>query len=75
MKDIKIAVTGDSIINRRISVVEDPNFLALVKVLREADVSYTHFESLIHDFDGPEVYPEQRLAGRGCAHRVMWLKN
>lgn len=57
MKDIKIAVTGDSIINRRISVVEDPNFLALVKVLREADVSYTHFESLIHDFDGPEVYP------------------
>jgi len=57
MNGFKIAVTGDSIINRRISVQQDPGFLSLVNVLRNADVSYTHFESNIHDYDGPEVYP------------------
>ncbi|MBI4331035.1 MAG: CapA family protein [Chloroflexi bacterium] len=54
---ITIAVTGDSIINRRISVNTDERFLSVVKILRDADVAYTHLESLIHDYDGPEVYP------------------
>jgi poly-gamma-glutamate synthesis protein (capsule biosynthesis protein) len=52
-----VAVTGDAIINRRLSVCDDSRFLALVKILRDADVAYTHFETLIHDYDGPELYP------------------
>lgn len=55
--EITFAITGDSIINRRISVHTEERFLSLVKILREADVSYTHLETLIHDFDGPEIYP------------------
>lgn len=52
-----VAVTGDSIINRRISVYKEKRFLAMIEILRNADVSFTHLESLIHDYDGPEVYP------------------
>lgn len=52
-----IAVTGDTIINRRISVYSEESFLSLIKIIRQADVSYTHLETVIHDYDGPEVYP------------------
>ena len=55
--DFSVAVTGDSIVNRRLSVYNEDRFLSMIKVLREADVSYTHLETLIHDYDGPEVYP------------------
>ncbi|TAK34170.1 MAG: hypothetical protein EPO21_10555 [Chloroflexota bacterium] len=54
---ITIAVTGDAIIHGRISVYKDERFLALIKILRDADVAYTHLEALLHDYDGPEVYP------------------
>lgn len=52
-----IALSGDSIINRRISVCEDPGFQSIVDVLRSADVSYTHLETLITDYDDTDVYP------------------
>jgi poly-gamma-glutamate synthesis protein (capsule biosynthesis protein) len=28
-----------------------------VKIIRDADVAYTHLETLIHDYEGPELYP------------------
>jgi poly-gamma-glutamate capsule biosynthesis protein CapA/YwtB (metallophosphatase superfamily) len=52
-----IAVTGDSIINRRLSVYTDKRFLAMIEIIRNADVAFTHLETLIHDYDGAEVYP------------------
>ena len=52
-----VAVTGDAIINRRLSVCTDEKFLSMVKILRDADVAYTHLETLIHDYEGPEMYP------------------
>lgn len=52
-----LAITGDSILNRRLSVHSEEGLLSLVKIIRDADVAYTHLETLIHDFDGPEVYP------------------
>lgn len=55
--DFTIAVTGDTIINRRISVYTEERFLYLIKIIRDADVAYTHLETLIHDYDGPEIYP------------------
>ena len=55
--NFSLAVTGDSIINRRISVHSEERFLSLIKILRDADVAYTHLETLIHDYDGPEIYP------------------
>lgn len=51
------AVTGDCIINRRISMLSNQRFLSLMKVIQDADVGYTHLETLIHNYDEPEVYP------------------
>jgi poly-gamma-glutamate capsule biosynthesis protein CapA/YwtB (metallophosphatase superfamily) len=52
-----IAVAGDSIINRRVSVFSEERFLSMVKVIRDADLAYTHLETLIHDYEGPETFP------------------
>lgn len=56
-KEFTVAVTGDSIFNRRMSVHTEERFLSLIKVIRDADVAYTHLETLIHDYEGPEIYP------------------
>lgn len=50
---IRIALTGDSIINRRISVREEPAAQALIAKIRAADAAFTNLETLIHDFDVP----------------------
>jgi len=56
-KGFTIAVTGDTIINRRISVHREERFLSLIKIIRETDVAFTHLETLIHDYEGSEIYP------------------
>lgn len=56
-RNLTIAITGDSIVNRRVSVYTEERFLSLVKIIRDADVAYTHLETLIHDYEGPEIYP------------------
>ena len=50
---IKFALTGDSIINRRISVREDPAARSVIDRIRAADAAFTNLETLIHDFDVP----------------------
>lgn len=55
--EFTISVIGDAKINRRISVVTEPRFLDLIKIVRGADIAFAHLETLIHDYDGPEVYP------------------
>ncbi|MBI2858218.1 MAG: CapA family protein [Chloroflexi bacterium] len=56
-KEFTLAMTGECIINRRIYVDTDERFLALIKVVRDADIGFTHLESVIHDYEGPEIYP------------------
>ncbi|MBI4332803.1 MAG: CapA family protein [Chloroflexi bacterium] len=73
-----IAVTGHTIINRRLSVHDDANFLAAIKLIREADAAYTHLETVIHDYDGPEIYPAAEAgwtwmrAPRFVADELKW---
>jgi poly-gamma-glutamate capsule biosynthesis protein CapA/YwtB (metallophosphatase superfamily) len=57
IEGITIAVSGDAILNRRVSGLKDERFLSLVKLIRSVDVAYTHLEYIIHDYEGPEVYP------------------
>ena len=64
---ISIAVTGDAIIHGRISVYKYEKFLSLIEVIREADVAYTHLEALLHDYDGPELYPAAEAGFVGLA--------
>jgi poly-gamma-glutamate synthesis protein (capsule biosynthesis protein) len=56
-QDFTIAVAGDTIINRRISVHKDEKFLQIIQKVRDADIGFTNLESVIHDYDGPEQYP------------------
>jgi poly-gamma-glutamate synthesis protein (capsule biosynthesis protein) len=76
--DFTIAVTGDAIINRRISVSTDERFLSLVRVIRDADVGYTNLETVIHDYRGPEVHPAAEIGNqsmrspRFAAEELKW---
>ncbi len=44
------ALTGDAIINRRLSTFRAPGVNDMFEVIRKADVAFTNFETLIHDF-------------------------
>ncbi len=54
---ITFALSGGCIVNRRFSVCEDNRFLDLVKVIRAADVGFSHLEGTIAEGDQPEVFP------------------
>jgi len=47
------ALTGDAIINRRISTFRAPGVDDMFGVIRQADVAFSNFETLIHDFTIP----------------------
>jgi poly-gamma-glutamate capsule biosynthesis protein CapA/YwtB (metallophosphatase superfamily) len=46
-----MALTGDSIITRRLSVYQEPAFLEMIKLIRNADVAFTNLEMLFHDYE------------------------
>jgi poly-gamma-glutamate capsule biosynthesis protein CapA/YwtB (metallophosphatase superfamily) len=56
-EEFTVAIVGDTLINRRISVVTDERFLSLINIIRNADVGYAQMETLIHDYEGPDLYP------------------
>ena len=45
------ALTGDSIITRRLSVYQEPRFLEMIKLIRGADAAFTNLEMLFHDYE------------------------
>lgn len=52
----RLALTGDVIMNTRVSVCRDPDVLAAVDLLRTADVTHAHLEIPLHDFDGADIF-------------------
>lgn len=57
---LSIALTGDSIITRRMSVYQEPAFLRLIEIIRGADAAFTNLEMLFHDY---EPYPMNQSGG------------
>ena len=55
-----MALTGDSIITRRLSVYKEPEFLQMIELLRSADMAFTNLEMLFHDY---EPYPMAESGG------------
>jgi poly-gamma-glutamate capsule biosynthesis protein CapA/YwtB (metallophosphatase superfamily) len=51
--DFRFALVGDSIIDRRISVYDEPGYLEIFRRIRTADAAFTNFEMLVHDFEFP----------------------
>jgi poly-gamma-glutamate synthesis protein (capsule biosynthesis protein) len=58
--DFSMALTGDSIITRPLSVYAEPEFLAMIELIRSADVAFTNLEMLFHDY---EPYPMAESGG------------
>jgi poly-gamma-glutamate capsule biosynthesis protein CapA/YwtB (metallophosphatase superfamily) len=55
-----MAFTGDSIITRKLSVYEEPEFLSMIERIRSADAAFTNIEMLFHDY---ESYPMSSSGG------------
>jgi len=55
-----MALTGDSIITRKLSVYDEPEFLQMIELLRSADLAFTNLEVLFHDY---EAYPMAESGG------------
>ncbi len=69
-----MALTGDSIITRKLSVYDEPEFLQLIDIVRSADIAFTNLEMLFHDY---EPYPMAESGGtwmRGAPELVGELK-
>lgn len=49
---MRIALAGDSIIQRRLNSLEDQTIFSLFELIRKADVSFTNLEVLPNDFKG-----------------------
>lgn len=58
--EFTLALTGDSIITRRLSVYNEPEFLELIEMIRSADAAFTNLEILFHDY---EPYPMATSGG------------
>lgn len=55
-----MALTGDAIITRKLSAYDEPEFLDMIGLLRDADVAFTNLEVLLHDY---EPYPAHESGG------------
>jgi poly-gamma-glutamate synthesis protein (capsule biosynthesis protein) len=55
-----MVTAGEAFISRKLSVFDEPEFLDMVKIIREADASFVNLETAIHKFQGE---PVQKSAG------------
>lgn len=54
--NFRIVLTGDSTIVRRMSTYNDPAYLQMIQRIRDADVAFTNFEDLVHNYESaPDV--------------------
>ncbi len=61
-KELNLIATGDSLITLRQSVHNDPEYVRLIRLIREADCAFTNLEMNLHDY-GPECYPAAECGG------------
>lgn len=47
----EMALTGDSIITRKLSVYDEPDYLRMIELIRDADLAFTNIEMLFHDYE------------------------
>ena len=67
--DIRIVLTGDSIVNRKLSVYTDAASTGLFKTIQHADAAFTNFETLVHDYK----YPGNFESGGAYMSSPSWI--
>lgn len=58
---LTVALTGDSLITRRLSPYNERPFLAMIDLLRSSDAAFTNLEMSLNDY---EVYPMVQSGGQ-----------
>ena len=59
-KTLTMALAGDAIISRKLSVYQEPAFLKMIDLIRSADMAFANLEMLFHDY---EHYPMHQGGG------------
>src|SRR5947209_12888879 len=54
--EFTVALAGDSIITRPISIYREPEFMRLIEIVRGADAAFTNLEMLFHDYESPPMH-------------------
>jgi poly-gamma-glutamate synthesis protein (capsule biosynthesis protein) len=67
--EIHIVLTGDSIVNRKLSVYTDPSSVDLFKIIQHADAAFTNFETLVHNY----AYPAASVSGGAYMSSPSWI--
>lgn len=66
---IHLVLTGDSIVNRRLSVYDDADSAGLFRIIQHADAAFTNFETLIHGY----AYPAASESGGAYMSSPPWI--
>ncbi len=66
---IRIVLTGDSIVNRKLSVFDDPASVGLFQTIRGSDAAFTNFETLVHNY----AYPAAAQSGGDYMSSPSWI--
>lgn len=69
--DVRIALTGDSNLHRKLSVFDEPAYLDFFKHIQTADASFTNLEAVIH----PLNIPAAAFAGGTPGISPPWTVN
>ena len=67
--NFRFTLTGDSIIDRRISVYDEPGYVQMFDRIRSADAAFTNFEMLVHNFE----FPGAPLSGGTYMGAPAWV--
>lgn len=59
-RSLRLALTGDAIISRKLSVLKHKPFLDMIELIRGADAAFTNIEILFHDY---ESFPMHQSGG------------
>ena len=72
--NLTLAASGDTMITRRLSVFDEPRYLSLIDLFRDADVGYTNLEMLIHDFEHSPGMAGGTFTGAhpSCLEELRW---
>jgi poly-gamma-glutamate synthesis protein (capsule biosynthesis protein) len=62
LKEFSLVATGDSLITLKQSVYSEPEYIRLLKLIREADCAFTNLEMNLHDY-GLDCYPAAECGG------------
>jgi poly-gamma-glutamate synthesis protein (capsule biosynthesis protein) len=76
--EMTLALTGDAIITRRLSVFDEPEFLKLRELIQGADAAFVNLEILFHNFE-EEIIPATESGGTymqadpAIAKELTWM--